>query len=93
MTGLHAVAAPRHVQTDEVVAIVNGESLTVADIDRHQADSVAAVDELLVVQRGKNVGFGLSDAQFASVVDNIKQRTAAGRRRAGAAARRWRKLA
>lgn len=73
ITGLRAVAAAPYVQTDEVVAIVNGESLTVGDIDRHQADAVAAVDEILVVQRGKDMGFGLSEAQFASVVDNIKR--------------------
>jgi parvulin-like peptidyl-prolyl isomerase len=32
-----------------------------------------AVDELLLVQRGKEMGFTLSDQQFASIVDNIKK--------------------
>jgi peptidyl-prolyl cis-trans isomerase SurA len=34
---------------------------------------VDAVDEMLVVQRGKELGYKLSDEQFKSVVDNIKK--------------------
>ena len=34
---------------------------------------VDAVDEILVVQRGKELGYKLSDEQFKSVVDNIKK--------------------
>jgi peptidyl-prolyl cis-trans isomerase SurA len=34
---------------------------------------VEAVDEMLVVQRGKELGYTLGDAQFKSVVDNIKK--------------------
>ena len=34
---------------------------------------VDAVDEMLVVQRGKELGYKLSDDQFKSVVDNIKK--------------------
>jgi parvulin-like peptidyl-prolyl isomerase len=33
---------------------------------------VEAVDEMLVVQRGKELGYALSDAQFTQVLDNIK---------------------
>ena len=34
---------------------------------------VSAVDEMLMVQRGKELGYTLSDEQFKSVVDNIKK--------------------
>lgn len=34
---------------------------------------VEAVDEMLVVQRGKELGYTLSDAQFKSVVENIRK--------------------
>lgn len=34
---------------------------------------VDAVDEMLLVQRGKELGYKLSDDQFKSVVDNIKK--------------------
>lgn len=34
---------------------------------------VDAVDEMLVVQRGKELGYKLSDEQFKSVVENIKK--------------------
>ena len=34
---------------------------------------VEAVDEMLVVQRGRELGYKLSDEQFKSVVDNIKK--------------------
>ncbi len=34
---------------------------------------VDAVDEMLIVQRGKELGYKLSDEQFKSVVDNIKK--------------------
>ncbi len=34
---------------------------------------VDAVDEMLVVQRGKELGYKLSDEQFKSVLDNIKK--------------------
>src|SRR6059058_2236568 len=33
---------------------------------------VDAVDEMLVVQRGKELGYTLSDAQFKGVLDNIR---------------------
>src|SRR6476660_8247827 len=33
---------------------------------------VSVVDEMLVVQRGKELGYKLSDEQFKSVVDNLK---------------------
>src|SRR6476660_5656264 len=34
---------------------------------------VDAVDEMLLVQRGKELGYKLSDEQFKSVLDNIKK--------------------
>src|SRR5258708_17813467 len=34
---------------------------------------VDAVDEMLIVQRGKQLGYKLSDEQFKSVVDNIRK--------------------
>jgi peptidyl-prolyl cis-trans isomerase SurA len=34
---------------------------------------VDAVDEMLIVQRGKELGYRLSDEQFKSVLDNIKK--------------------
>src|SRR3954447_16499676 len=34
---------------------------------------VEAIDEMLVVQRGKELGYTLSDAQFKGVVDNIRK--------------------
>src|SRR5205807_3471218 len=34
---------------------------------------VEAVDEMLLVQRGKELGYKLSDEQFKSVLDNIKK--------------------
>src|SRR4051795_202676 len=34
---------------------------------------VEAIDEMLVVQRGKELGYTLSDTQFKSVVDNIRK--------------------
>ena len=34
---------------------------------------VDAVDEILVVQRGRELGYKLSDEQFKSVVDNIRK--------------------
>src|SRR5262252_5771028 len=33
---------------------------------------VSVVDEMLVVQRGKELGYKLSDDQFKSVLDNLK---------------------
>src|SRR5512132_1610407 len=34
---------------------------------------VDAVDEMVIVQRGKELGYKLSDEQFKSVVDNIRR--------------------
>jgi len=34
---------------------------------------VSIVDEILLVQRGKELGYSLSDEQFKSIVDNIKK--------------------
>ena len=37
------------------------------------ADLLRAVDEMLMVQRGKELGYALGDQQFKSIVDNIKK--------------------
>ena len=47
---------------------------------------VDAVDELLIVQRGKELGYTMSNEQFESIVENIKKENkleddAASRRR------------
>src|SRR5712691_2805927 len=34
---------------------------------------VEAVDEMIIVQRGKELGYKLSDEQFKSVLDNIRR--------------------
>src|SRR6476660_3736939 len=34
---------------------------------------VDAIDEMVIVQRGKELGYTLSDQQFKSVVDNIRK--------------------
>src|SRR5947208_12501605 len=34
---------------------------------------VEAIDEMLIVQRGKELGYTLSDTQFKGVVDNIRK--------------------
>ena len=34
---------------------------------------VDAVDELLIVQRGKELGYTMSNEQFKSIVENIKK--------------------
>jgi hypothetical protein len=34
---------------------------------------LSAVDELLLVQRGRELGYVMSDEQFKSVLDNIKK--------------------
>jgi len=48
-----------------------------ADLQRAVAEItpdliLAAVDELLLVQRGRENGFALGDAQFAQILENIK---------------------
>ena len=41
-----------------------------------------AVDELLLVQRGRELGYAMSDEQFKSVLDNIKKQNNIDDRRA-----------
>jgi hypothetical protein len=69
---------------DAVVVTVNGEAITDRDLRRRQEAFkrdrpnaalsevlVAAVDERLVVQRGKQLGYALSDDQFQSILRNL----------------------
>jgi len=80
-------AAPRVQQTtpgdQAVVVTVNGEAITNGELRRRQAFTsdqsdatvsaslAAAIDERLTVQRGRQLGYGLSDDQFRSVLRNI----------------------
>jgi beta-lactamase regulating signal transducer with metallopeptidase domain len=70
--------------TDAVVVTVNGEAITDRDLRRRQEAFkrdrpnaplsevlVAAVDERLIEQRGKQLGYGLSDDQFQSSLRNL----------------------
>ncbi|MEZ5287012.1 MAG: hypothetical protein R2712_19845 [Vicinamibacterales bacterium] len=42
---------------------------------------VDAVDELLIVQRGRELGYSMSTDQFESIVENIRRRTSSRIRR------------
>jgi uncharacterized protein (TIGR03435 family) len=85
-------AAPRAQQAtpgpEAVVVTVNGEAITDGDLRRRQPlkrdrpDAplsevlVAAVDERLVVQRGKRLGYALSDDQFQLILRNLAAQNA-----------------
>jgi beta-lactamase regulating signal transducer with metallopeptidase domain/biopolymer transport protein ExbD len=69
---------------EAVVVTVNGEAITVGDLRRRQEAFtrdrpnaplsevlVAAIDERLVEQRGKRLGYALSDDQFQSILRNL----------------------
>ena len=65
--------APSPKQVDaQIVATVNGESFTTKDVRSSQA-LVAAVDEMLVAQRGRQLGYILSNEQFANIIVNIRR--------------------
>jgi len=36
---------------------------------------VDSIDEMLVMQRGKELGYKMADEQFASILQNIRKRT------------------
>ena len=67
-----------------VVVTVNGEPITDADLERRRLFKrdgpdaplsqilVATVDERLVAQRGKQLGYALTDEQFRNVLQNLK---------------------
>lgn len=57
---------------------LNPESMTNADLNKVLAEItpqiiVDAVDELLLLQRGKELGYRLSDEKFKQVLENIKK--------------------
>jgi peptidyl-prolyl cis-trans isomerase SurA len=57
---------------------VNTQGMTDAQLDKVLSDItpeiiVEAVDELLLLQRGKELGYRLADDQFKQTVDNIKK--------------------
>jgi beta-lactamase regulating signal transducer with metallopeptidase domain len=87
VASVHVVGSAPVLQPGEVLAVVNGEPLTTTEFEdrrqaarrsRSEADAllpqllVEAVDDLVVVQRGKELGYNLSDAQFTSAIENIK---------------------
>ena len=73
---------------DAVVVTVNGEAMTDGDLRRRAAlkrdrpDAplsailAAAIDERLVVQQGRQLGYALSDDQFKSVLRNLMAQNA-----------------
>ena len=77
------VAQPAASVADPVVLTVNGEAITDRDLRRRQTFKrdrpdaplsetlVATVDERLVVQRGKQLGYALSDEQFQLILRNL----------------------
>ncbi len=85
-------AAPRAQQAtpgpETVVVTVNGEAITDGDLRRRQPlkrdrpDAplsevlAAAIDERLVVQRGKQLGYALSDDQFQLILRNLAAQNA-----------------
>jgi beta-lactamase regulating signal transducer with metallopeptidase domain len=73
---------------DGVVVTVNGEVITDGDLQRRQeaarrdrnrpdaslsAALAAAIDERLAVQRGRQLGYSMSDDQFGSVLRNLME--------------------
>ncbi len=83
--GLAAQSAEiRRARDNAVVVTVNGESITDDDLERRRLFKrdapdapvsqvlVDTVDERLVMQRGKQLGFTFTDDQFRRVVQNIK---------------------
>src|SRR6478752_6207296 len=69
-----AAAAPRAEIIEQILVKVNGDIFTKTDLEEVTPQiRVDAIDEMLVVQRGKELGYTLSDAQFKSVVDNIRK--------------------
>jgi hypothetical protein len=86
VASVHVVGSAPLLQPEEILAVVNGEALTTTEIDRRQAARrsryeadaplpqllVEAVDDIVVLQQGKGLGYNLSDAQFTSAIENIK---------------------
>lgn len=86
ITTTHLVSQATNLQADEIMGSVNGDPLTVGEVDRYGANLdpqlspderrsralVNAVGDILVVQRAAGLGYELSDAQFASILANIK---------------------
>jgi hypothetical protein len=65
-----------------VIATVNGEPVTQADVNRVRrapADIplgrslVDLIDERLLVQRGKSLGYAVSDQQYQVILENLKK--------------------
>jgi hypothetical protein len=80
-SAVRAAGAP-----DEVLVVLNGEPLSSAALDTYRSDVhppsattsrsnrlVEDIDDVLVIQDGKARGYALTDAQFDSVLDNIRK--------------------
>jgi hypothetical protein len=73
-------------QVDNPAVVVNGESINRAELTRtgnalssdqrvdDPAKVLAAIDTILVAQRGRALGYALSDGQFTATTANISQR-------------------
>jgi hypothetical protein len=93
ITSVNIVARAPSAQIEDILATVNGETLSKVDLERRQSAAaqvpeqqtagtptgvqlpqllVDAVNEMLVVQRGRELGFKLGDEQFKSVLENIR---------------------
>jgi beta-lactamase regulating signal transducer with metallopeptidase domain len=83
---LHASGVQSAAGADDVVVTVNGEAITDRDLRRRQeaaerdrnrpdaslsATLASAIDERLAVQRGRQLGYSMSDDQFRSVLRNL----------------------
>jgi len=76
-----AVGVGRAEIIEQILVKVNGEIFTKTDLEqlREALNEVTpqimvdAVDQMLIVQRGKELGYKLNDEQFKSVLDNIKK--------------------
>jgi len=84
LAAVFTVAAGLSAQTGSSATIgtVNSEPITQADLDwarQGRADAalgsvlVDVVDERVLVQRGKNLGYAVSDDQMKAVIQNVKR--------------------
>jgi beta-lactamase regulating signal transducer with metallopeptidase domain len=76
LTSVRLVARAPAAQADAIAVTINGEAFTDAQLRLRDTDLsamlVSAVDNILVVQRGEQLGYRLTDAQFESTLENIK---------------------
>src|SRR6266567_2748861 len=81
-----AAVAARAEIIEQILVKVNGEIFTKTELEARQVQVlrqvlnevtpqllIDVIDEMLIVQRGKELGYKLGDEQFKGVVDNIKK--------------------